>query len=104
MIAYMTRPSGIYLRLFTYRIVPANVGLRRFVSDLEETLSQGVLAQRDENRDAFYEVTVAGRCLYIHVYHEGKTVYLLASFSSEPLANHGAAPNAQMSESVAVPA
>ena len=84
MIVYRVRPSGVYLRLSNYRIVATNAQVRPFIPDLQDVLAHGALAQRDNARSGFYDVEVAGNCFYIHVYHELRTVYLLARFLSQP--------------------
>ena len=104
MFAYAVRPLGVYLRLSTYRIVPMKVEVRRFLPDLKQILTQGVLARRDENRIGFYEIEANGSCFYIHVYHAAQTVYLLARFSSEPVAYLPAESMLDMLQSVAMPA
>jgi hypothetical protein len=86
MIVYAVRPSGVYLRLSNYRIVAINPNVRRFISDLQDVLARGVFAQRDNTRSGFYDIETGRNCFYIHVYHELRTVYLLARFLSEPAA------------------
>ena len=104
MLVYTVRPSGIYLRLSDYRIVPAKTAVRRFVSDLQGILAQGVFAQRDNKRFGFYDIEVDEDCFYIHVYHETRTVYLLARFLSRPVADPCPESALQLPQSVAVPA
>ena len=86
MIVCKVRPSGVYLLLSDYRFVATNAQLRPFISDLRHTLAHGVFAQRDDRRSGFYDLEVGGNCFYIHVYHELRTVYLLARFLPEPAA------------------
>jgi hypothetical protein len=69
-----------YLRLPNYSVAALKPELAGFVSELREALAKGVLVAADEKRGDFYDVELAGGCLYIHVYREKRIVYLVARF------------------------
>jgi hypothetical protein len=75
---------AVCLRLPNYSVVALRPELGCFASELREALAQGVLVSADEKRGDFYDVELAGGCLYIHVYTEKRIVYLVARFLPDP--------------------
>jgi hypothetical protein len=71
---------AVYLRLPNYSVVALRPELVPFVSQLQEVLAQGTLATADEKRRDFYDVELAGGCLYIHIYTAKRLVYLVGRY------------------------
>jgi hypothetical protein len=71
-----------WLRFENYRVVPLNLRLAGYTSELEQAMKKGIPACADLNRDRFYEIDLGSGWAYIHVRENAKTVYLVAYSNS----------------------
>lgn len=75
--------NPIWLKLCGYRVVSLKPELDKHAIELERAIHEGDPFYPDPARADFYDVALGECWAYIHVYPQGRTVYLVAhSFSS----------------------
>jgi len=69
--------EAVWLRLLGYRVVALKPELDEKATELERAIQEGIPAYPDSARADFYDVPLEGSWAYIHVYREGRAVYLV---------------------------
>src|SRR5215831_10903939 len=70
--------NPFWLRLPGYHVVSLKTEFDEHAVELERALREGVPVYPDAARANFYDVMLAEGWAYIHVYPDGRTVYLVA--------------------------
>ena len=70
-----------WLRLDNYHVMPLNLRLGKYISELDRALRRGVVAYPDLRRHGFYPLELESGQVYVHVRENAKTVYLVAHSS-----------------------
>jgi hypothetical protein len=73
----------VWLRLRGYQVVPLKPQFNEHTSELRRAIQEGASVYPDSARPDFYHVLLEQGWAYIHVYRDGRAVYLVAQFPSQ---------------------
>jgi len=59
-------------------VIPSHASMWKYLPELEHALHRGVIAVRDPDRPAFYEIEIGPHWFYVHIPSRITGVYLVA--------------------------
>jgi hypothetical protein len=77
----------VWLRLPGYRVASLKSEFGEYTFELERAIQEGILACPDPARADFYDIALEWGSAYIHVYRDGRAVYLVAHKSNPDYVN-----------------
>ena len=76
----MKTKDVVWLRLRGYHVVPLKPECNKHTGELQRAIEEGGFSLPDLAHPDFYHVLLEEGWAYIHVYRDGRTVYLVAQF------------------------